>query len=62
MLINVFGKSPFLVIDVMLGFCMSFTKGSLFFIQTVYVEYSQVYWMHVDVAIHLLLPLDLVCV
>ena len=35
MLINVFGESPFLVIDVMLGFSKSFTKGSLLFIQTV---------------------------
>ena len=30
-----FGESPYLVIDVMLGFCKSFTKGSLFFIRTV---------------------------
>ena len=35
MLVNMFGESPYLVIDVMLGFCKSFTKGSLFFIQTV---------------------------
>ena len=35
MLINVFSESLFLVIDVMLGFCKSFTKGSLFFVQTV---------------------------
>ena len=35
MLINEFGESPFLVIDIMLGFCKSFTKGSLLFIQTV---------------------------
>ena len=35
MLVNVFGESPYLVIDVMLGFCKSFTKGSLFSLQTV---------------------------
>ena len=36
MIINVFGESLYLVIDVMLGFCKSFAKGSLFFIQTAY--------------------------
>ena len=34
-LVNVFGESPHLVIDVMLGFCKSFTKGSLLSLQTV---------------------------
>ena len=35
MLVNVFGESLFLVIDIMLGLCKSFTKGSLFSLQTV---------------------------
>ena len=39
MLVNVFGESPHLVIDVMLGFCKSFTKGSLLSLQTVYLHY-----------------------
>ena len=34
MLVNVFGEGPHLVIDVMLGFCKSFTKGSLLSLQT----------------------------
>ena len=35
MLANVFGESLFLFIDVMLGLCKSFTKGSLFSLQTI---------------------------
>ena len=31
-----FGESLFLVVDVMLGLCKSFTKGSLFSLQTVF--------------------------
>ena len=33
MIVNVFGEGLFLAIDVMLGFCKSFTKGSLFSIR-----------------------------